>query len=402
MIFKVFAWLPRRHRNFFLYLLMSFDFLLGFTIEAASANGLNLPGRLSQLYSFEFSLDYQTDTPILLRGHFSGIWQNHDKEFWNGIWERNREKVTVKLYGDGEEQLEKTGPEWRKSPRGIETRVLKQIEQVVYNTTFEFIGEKPGRLLYQFIPSLPLIDPLRFKKLSGIVEIDKKSGLPVRIYCWAEGSIGKWEMKFYSFNRAKKITVPFIPVLKLRIVNPEQRMSCVAWKRTTAILKTRLKQFGIDFRVKRIRGGLELDLSQKLAPRNLELLFSNGKVEIWTSKKVDENNLSEEKVFFIQGDAAQPIVLSQLVGVNRQLRVEPIFELPVEPKLKVCFPFLQENDYQLIALVINDIVLDAVNPVKKDECIFTNIGSEEVARIISALASQEPLSVTLKVNIISP
>ncbi len=383
-------------------LLIVLVFSPGGNLSIAETNGLNPAKMLAQLRAFEFSLDYQSDMPISLRGRFSGTWEGPDKESWRGYWERDGGKVRVELYARGDEQMEKEGAGWRKSPRGVETRVLEQIQQVVYNASFEFIGERSGRFLYQFRPNLPLVDPLGVKNLTGTVEIDKKSGLPLRIYCQEEGGSTRWEMRFYNFNRAKRIKIPFVPAVMVQLVNTgKRRVGCCGWKRAMTVLRSRLRRYGVDFRIKRGRNGIEVELSEKLAPRNLELLFSAGKVELWAGKWKKGDSVPGEKVFFVQGDVARAIVLNMLVAGNRQLTVEPVLDLPVEPRLRVRFPSIQGDAHGLIALVVNDVVLDVAPTVNGGECVFTNIGSDEFIRVVSVLAGEEPLPVSLKVNIVS-
>jgi hypothetical protein len=239
--------------------------------------------RLARLQSFRFTLYFHTDTPFPIEVRFSGVHELADREVWSGYMRRRDEVSKVELRAEGPDQYEKEHPGWRRTIRGIETRVLEQGEGAFRGRRLEFTGSEHGRYRFTFKPDLPILDPTQTKKLTGFMEVDPYSGLPVRLYCSDSGKTAEWELRLGRFNRAGSVEVPYQPAMTVD-ARPANALDRAGFDRTAAILNQRLAELGWDHRLRRTGRGLTLLLGQPKSRRQVELLFSRGRVEIWQGR----------------------------------------------------------------------------------------------------------------------
>lgn len=348
---------------------------------------------LARLRSFRFWLHYQSDAPVAIRARFAGKWQSPDREEWNGFWEGEGKREKVCLCASDDRQFELTPLGWQVAKRGLETKLLDQIQQVFHGATLELIGEERGKYLYRFRPNLPLIDPGGVKGLKGIVEVDHYSGLPVRIYCVDEQKRNEWELRLDRFNRAGSVKIPFVPVLRATLSSVGYRWTCGERKRAMVIMEERLKELGVDFRMSWGRAGIDLAIDRMIARPGLELLFSVGRVEVWRGEEIQQTLSDSEgkNAIPIAGDEARKVILRTLLGQNGSLYAEPEFDLPVEPKLRVSFNSGLIEEGGLVVLVVDGIAISIGKADGEKGFVFTDIGGKEKVGIIAALANHPAL-----------
>ncbi len=391
----------------------------GFILPTSFSSPTLLLENLSRQRSFCFSLSYRTDSPLSLRAQFKGKWENPDKESWVGFWEREGVMENVRLSAVDERQLELTPAGWRITARGLEARVLEQLQQVFYGAVFKPWGEKRGRLLYQFIPNLPLIDPEGTKGLIGIVEIDKVTQLPIRIWCYDEEKTAEWEMRFGRFNRAGRVEMPFIPLFKCKLSPVGIRLTRDEKRKTAMILKNRLKELGVGYRMKWGCKALDLTLDRPLPFPSLELLFSQGRVELWSGWLISqgekwEPGVRSSLILPIAGDVAKMVALDSLIAENSSLSAKPELNLPFQPQLRISVlsrrdtasapptllsgeasgcspPDSRRKAPAVVALLVNGMVVGIGKEKGAGEFLFDDIGGEEKLRIIAVLANYPPL-----------
>ncbi len=377
--------------------------LTGCALPVVRSSGVGFPPpdnrcwkRLLGLRSFEFFLRYQTGSPFALTARFFGSWQSPDRELWKGYWEREGERSWVHLRAGGETQFEQHGDNWRVGPRGIETSILQQMEQVLLMANLEFVGEEGGREIYRFKPNLPLIDWTGTMGLIGRLEIDKRNGLPVRIYCADSNRSGEWELRLLKFNRAKKVFLPFVAARRVRAVVTGGAWGCREKRMVTAIIRDRLAELGIDHRLKTHTNCLSLEINREMGMPLLRLLFGPGQVEIWSGIWAENSHPSGVAV---AGDMAKKVVLEEVLASNGEFRATVDITLPVEPKLKIFLPGDQkEKEDKLLILVLDGVALGIGEKVEEGEYVFTGIGGEERVKVIAALANHSPLPVQLELS----
>ncbi len=359
--------------------------------------------KLADLRSFCFTLQYHSEVPVVIRAQLKGKWQAPDKEEWNGFFERDGKKEKIHLFASDVREFELTRSGWQVRPRGLETRILEQIQQVFLGETLEFIREERGKYLYRFKPNLPLIDPQGIKGLKGIVEVDRHSKLPVRIYCADENKKSEWELRLFP-NRAGLVKIPFVPVLQVLLLSPDYRWTCGERRKAAGIIKQRLKEMGVDFRMKWGRTGVDLAIDRRITHQGLKLLFSSGRVEIWTGKIVSDSEDPKLKTLPVGGDEAKKVCLGTLLGDNGSLYAEADLDLPAEPRLRVRYKEhpawrIPESDTGVIVLIIDGVAIGIGKPGTDDGFIFTDIGSKENVWIIAALTNHPPLTRKFDVTI---
>ena len=342
--------------------------------------------RLTNLRSFEFTLSFHTDMPFPIGVRFSGRREQPDREVWSGQMRRGTEVSVVELRAEGPDQYEKERSVWRRTMRGIETRVLEQGEGAFRGRPFEFVGTERGRYKFAFKPDLPILDPTRSKKLTGIMEVDPHSGLPVRLYCSDSARTAEWELRLGRFNRAGSVDVPYQPAMTVD-ARPTKALSRAAFGRTVAILNQRLAELGWEHRLRRTSRGLTLLLGQPKSRRQIDLLFSRGSVEVWQGSWVlsGEETTGMGAIVEVGGDASRRVVLERLLARNEQIAAEVRTNTPLAAALVTSV--VAPDTGEPAILVVNHVALSAAGPTPEGKLVFDDIGSEDDVRVIAALAT---------------
>jgi hypothetical protein len=338
--------------------------------------------RLAHLRSFGFTLSFHTDMPLPIEVGFSGVREREDREVWSGYMRRRTEVSKVELRADGPDQYEKEHSGWRRTMRGIETRVLEQGEGVFRGRSLEFTGTQHGRYLYAFKPELPILDPTRTKKLTGVMEVDARSGLPVRLYCSDSAGTAVWELRLGRFNRAGSVDVPFEPAMTVD-ARPARPLNRADFGRAVALVRERLARLGWEHRLGRTSRGLTLLLRQTKSRRQVELLFSKGSVEIWQGRWIATGESTDAAVE-VGGDAARRVVLERRLAANEQIAAEVRATTPLVAALAA--PVALPDNRGPAILVVDGVAMSAAGSDPDGKLVFQDIGNEDDVRVIAALA----------------
>ncbi|MEO0079906.1 MAG: hypothetical protein ABIK44_04430, partial [candidate division WOR-3 bacterium] len=346
---------------------------------------------------------YRTDFPFPLAAECRGTWQNPGRELWHIRWQRDGKWSRTVMVGVEENQFEQSGSAWRRTGRGIETDILEQARAVAGNATWELVEEREERLIYRFRPVLPLLDPTGRKSFVGIVVIDRSSGVPVTIHCRDSTKTAEWELRLFGFNRPARIPEPFVAAQRVR-AEPEKRVGGKVLTGAVRTITARLTDLDWEYRLRRIREGLELLFTEAHQRRLLELLFSVCRVEIWQAVRLLEGQegLDSLPVVFVGGDAARRIALKKLVATNPGLEAVPDLSLPVEPKLAITLhPSLLDTS-ATYALVVDGKAQSVVVPepgLQGWTLRFAGLGNEEAVKVVAACARHEPLPTDFSVTV---
>ena len=339
--------------------------------------------RLAQLRSFGFTLSFHTDMPFPIEVRFSGIREQADREVWSGYMGRRSEVSKVELRAEGSDQYEREQSGWRRTMRGIETRVLEQGEGAFRGRPLEFIGTERGRYRFAFKPDLPILDPTQTKQLTGVMEVDSRSGLPVRLYCSDSAKTAEWELRLGRFNRAGSVSIPYEPAMTVD-ARPTERVSREAFNRAIATIDERLSKLGWEHRLSRTSHGLVLLLRQPKSRRQVELLFSRGNVEVWQGRWIGTGESADAAVE-VGRDAARRVVLEHRLAANEQIAAEVRTTTPVAAALvtSVALP----DSHGLAILVVDRAALSAASSGPDGKLVFQDIGNADDVSVIAALAN---------------
>jgi hypothetical protein len=366
-------------------------------------DGAGAWARLAQVRSFEFTLNFHTDSPFPIEVRFSGTCELPDREAWSGFMRRRTEVSRVELRAEGSDQYEKDGSNWRRTLRGIETRVLEQGEGAFRGRSLVFAGTERGRYQYTFKPDLPILDPTRTKRLAGVMEVDPRSGLPVRLFCSDSAGTAEWELRLGRFNHAGAVLVPYQPAMTV-VARPARAMSRAEFGRAAGILNQRLAKLGWDCRLRRTRQGLELLLGQPKSHRQVELLFSCGSVEVWEGRwEVSGEPAAETlqgtraEVLEVGGDAARRFVPARRLGGNAQLGAGVKADTPLAAGLEVSVAVSDTGESAV--LVVDGVAMSAARPDRGGRLVFQDIGTEDDVRVIAALADGGVIPVSFNVTV---
>jgi hypothetical protein len=338
--------------------------------------------RLAQLESFGFTLSFHTDMPLSIEVKFSGVREQADREVWSGYMGRRAEMSRVELRAEGPEQYEKEPSGWHRTLRGIETRVLEQGEGALGGKPLKFMRAEHGRYLFAFKPDLPILDPSQTKRLTGVMEVDSRSGLPVRLYCSDSAKTAEWVLRLGRFNRAGSVSIPYEPAMTVD-ARPTVRLNRTAFGRTAAILNQRLAKLGWDCRLRGTARGLTLLLRQPKSRRQVELLFSRGNVEVWQGRWIGVGESSDAAIE-VGGDAARRVVLQRLLAANEQIAAAVRTTTPQAAALvtSVALP----DNRGLAVLVVNRTAMSAASSGPDGKLVFQDIGNADDVSVIAALA----------------
>jgi hypothetical protein len=339
--------------------------------------------RLAQLQSFGFGLSFHTDMPLPIEVRFSGAREQPDREAWSGSMRRRGEVSRVELRAEGTEQYERELSGWRRTMRGIETKVLEQGEGAFRSRPLQFIGTERGRHRFAFKPDLPILDPTQTKRLTGVMEVDVRSGLPVRLYCSDSAKTAEWELRLGRFNRAGSVGVPYEPAMTVD-ARPTKGLGRTAFGRTTAILNQRLVRLGWDYRLRGTARGLTLLLRQPKSRRQVDLLFSRGSVGVWQGRWIVTGESTHAAVE-VGGDASRRVVLEHVLAANEQIAAEVRTTTPLAAALLTSVALPDTGGPAV--LVVDRTAISAASPDPDGKLMFRDIGSEDDARVIAALAN---------------
>ena len=348
--------------------------------------------RLAHLRSFGFTLSFHTDMPLPIEVRFSGAREQADREVWSGYMRRRTEMSRVELRAEGPEQYEREPSGWRRTMRGIETKVLEQGEGAFRGRPFEFVGTQRGRYRFVFKPDLPILDPTQTKKLTGVMEVDPRSGLPVRLYCSDAAKAAEWELRLGRFNRAGSVDVPYEPAMTVD-ARPTRPLSRTAFGSAVAIINARLVKLGWEHRLRRTSRGLVLLLGQPKSRRQVESLFSRGNVEVWQGRWIGTGESTDAAVGLggpgrtveVGGDASRRVLLEHLLAANEQIAAEVQTTTPLTAALVTSVATSEAGEPAI--LVVDNSALSAASSDPDGKLVFRDIGNEDDVRVIAALAA---------------
>jgi hypothetical protein len=354
--------------------------------------------RLNSVKSFRFDLRYHTDVPFKIAADFDGARENSDREAWEGDWWRGGEHGRVLLRAAGATQYEREGAGWRRVQRGLETRILDQAEPVLRGVRLRHLRSEHGRHVYEFEPEVPILDPTQTRRLFGLVEIDSRSGLPLRVYCHDSSKTAEWELRFAGFGRAARIEVPFLPAQETE-AEPDRRLGRAEWGQALRVLDDRLARLGVEYRLRRTRSGLTLELDRAFSAAQTALLLGAGRVEVWAGRRATDSLPSDSlRVVGLAGDAARLMALTRRVATAEDLEVEPRLELPVDPKLGVKLRGSRAvaDSGSTFVLLVDARALGTALSDRTGDLLFRDLGSEDAVRIVAALAESGALPAGFK------
>jgi len=339
--------------------------------------------RLAQLRSFGFFLSFHTDVPFPIEVKFNGAREQADREVWTGYMRRGTEVTEVELRAEGKDQYEKEQSGWRRAMRGIETRVLEQGGGAFRGQRLEFVGSEHGRYRFEFRPDLPILDPTQTKKLTGVMELDPRSGLPVRLYCSDPARTAEWELRLGRFNRVGSIHVPYEPAMTV-FAHPTRRLNRDALARAAAMVGKRLAELGWENRLRQDGRGLVLLLGQQKSRRQVELLFSLGSVEVWQARWLGIGETADAAVE-VGGDASRRVVLERRLAASGQLG--PQVRTPTPLTAALATSIVCPDTSLPVVLLVDSLALSTASSDADGKLVFHDVGNEDDVRVIAALAS---------------
>jgi hypothetical protein len=302
----------------------------------------------------------------------------------------------VELRAAGTDQYELRDGAWEHAERGTETRILEQAAAVVLGDSLRLVDWNARRLVYAFEPFAPIINPGRTKQLRGVLEVDRRTGLPLRVACRDSAGTAELEIRFGRFGRAGRVGLPFAPVLRLLLrPGPNSRRANV--RLADGILRARFDRLGWPYRLTANRQGWTLELGRAVPPGDLALALAVGRVELRLADWAAESTPSGGSVVHVGGDAARRVAVGDLLATNRQVSAAADLSLPMSPALVIDGAALRGvvADERLVALVVDGIVLSATS-LPQTPLRFGDVGNSATVRILAVLAENASLPFVLQ------
>ncbi len=349
--------------------------------------------RLGDHNSFRFRLEYYTDSPLPVSARYSGTWLKPDREAWDGDWTRGGERRAVRLRAAGERQYEFADGSWVPTLRGVETRIIEQLRQVVRDPRPKLESSTDAAYTFTFNPGMRFLDPAGAKRFSGRAEVDTRLGVPLRVTGEDSAGTAACTFEFFDFDRPGRIELPFVAGQTVEL-KPVRRMPLFSRGRTQRAITARLDRMGWVSRAAWRGRVLRLQLDEAKPGHVVSLLATRGLVEVWQCRRAGGDSPERPgTVLAVGGDASQRIVLEQRVGSNTELLAEVLAPLPVAPVLRVRSAGAVPG--QLAALVVDGQALALATIAESGAIDFGDIGSIETVRALAALAATRPLPVGL-------
>jgi hypothetical protein len=349
--------------------------------------------RLEDHSSFRFRLEYRTDSPLAVSAQYSGLWLAPDREAWDGDWTRGGERRAVRLRAAGDQQYDFAGDTWAQSLRGVETRIIEQLRQVVRDPRPKLESSTDAAYIFTFNPGLRFLDPAGAKHFSGQAEVDARLGVPLRVTGVDSAGTAACTFEFFDFDRPGRIELPFVSGQTVEL-EPVRRMPLFSRGRTQRAIKVRLERMGWVSRAAWRGRVLRLQLEEGKPGHVVSLLAQRGLVEVWQCRRAGGDSPEQPgTALSVGGDASQRVVLEQRVGSNAELLAEVLAPLPVSPVLRVRTAGAVPG--QLAALVVDGQALALATIAESGVIDFGDIGSIETVRALAALTATRPLPVGL-------
>lgn len=355
--------------------------------------------QLKRQKSFQFHLNFKTDIPALIEAEFKGRVILPDREERTGFWNRLNEKVAVQLKGIGDFQYEKKDGIWEIHPRGEESNILIQIERILLFSEFELKAQNSQQMVFNFKPNLIFLDPTQSKRMNGLLTINNSNLLPIKITVSDSARTAFWEIQFFNFNRQNKISLPFTPRVIIQLTSDSKIDN-----RTKTLLLDRFQQLGFQAKVKVYRSNLgpllEVQLEKDISETQLNLITSQGKVEIYAGDWLEPKNISDtERVKYFQ---FKPVKLYELILTNQAIESasanldqgpEPVLELYLKAKIKPA------EKGKLLFLLLDDTIIGYTQVFENqaiDKLQFKAIGDVTKTKTIAVIINSGLIKPALK------
>ncbi len=355
--------------------------------------------QLKNQKSFQFHLNFKTDTPALIEAEFKGRVILPDQEERIGLWNRLGEKVAVDLKGIGDFQYEKKEGKWEIHPRGEESNILIQIERILVFSEFELKSKDSRQMVFNFKPNLIFLDPTQSKRMNGLLTINNSNLLPINITVSDSARTAFWEIRFSNFNRQNKISLPFTPKVMIQLIADSKIDN-----RTKTLLLDRFQQLGFQARVKVCRSNLgpllEVQLEKDISETQLNLVTSQGKVEVYSGDWLEPKIIPDtQQVKYFQ---FKPVRLYELILTNQAIESasanldqgpEPVLELYLKAKIK------SVEKGRLLFLLLDDAIIGYTQVFDNqtiDKLQFKAIGDVTKTQTIAVIINSGMMKLPLK------
>jgi hypothetical protein len=183
-----------------------------------------------------------------------------------GIWEQEGQELMFAYIGLQDREYSRKDNEWESTSRGEQSDVLVQIERLLQFDKFEYQGVN-GIYTYHFKANIPFLAPGRWKEMIGIMEISKRTYLPVRIWAGLPDSSVSWTIELFDYNKSKEIQPP--RVAWHGFIIPDKN------KDHGQLIKKRLQAMDIDFRLQKDEEGYRLTVPEYYTLEDIEGYFAN-------------------------------------------------------------------------------------------------------------------------------
>jgi hypothetical protein len=359
--------------------------------------------QLKYQHSFRFHLHFKTDLPTPIEAEFDGKVILPNQEERTGVWDRIGEKTSTQIKGIGDFQYEKMGSKWEIHPRGEESNILVQIERILVHSDFELKSQDSKQMAFSFKPNLIFLDPSQAKPMTGTLIIKVSSLLPEEITVSDSTKTAIWEIRFSDYNRIKNIAMPFVPKLRIQIGAES--------KTETQKIIDRFQRIGFQARARTFSSTfgpiIEIQLEQDISETQLNLIISQGKVEIYSGEWISGSTVISPDTSLIKIYETRPVLLKEMLIANKDIEradadftqgPKPILELYLKPQAKAKLNNHIRNGRTILFILFNDEILGLKSFEQNqaiDKITFEGIGDvtkvSTIAAIINSGLIKQPL-----------
>ncbi len=206
---------------------------------------------LQNANSFRYQYQFRSDRPHRISAYFQGAIILPTQEERNGEYVVNDKKriVKIKARGNYQYQYQAKSRQWQLKPRDEEGDLFMTLNRVIANAKYYLIEENEAALKYTFHPNVAFLDPTFSTQIKGYIVVDKKLGLPQKIFAHDSLQVIYWQIDFFDFNRVGGIKFPFLPNTELQLIST-QRPSQAEKNKISQALKRRLELSGESFEIR--------------------------------------------------------------------------------------------------------------------------------------------------------
>ncbi|MBN2621514.1 hypothetical protein JXB22_10550 [candidate division WOR-3 bacterium] len=310
-------------------------------------------------FSYQRSFSYRyTMKTATVRAQGQGECVIDRGEHIHGTWEQAGQVLPFEYFGIRDREYSKQDDQWVSALRGEQSDILTQVERLLQFDEFEYQGADRV-YTYRFKANIPFLAPGRWKEMIGVMEMSKRTFLPIRIWAGLPDSSVSWTIELFDYNKKKSIDAPRMPWHSFHIQGEHANLD--------RSIKDRLHAAEIEHRLEPYADGFLLHVPEYYTLEDIEVFLADHTI---TGYRLTREKEQAIMIGYLRNDKNIPIFCAETLFThmdikNMSIKIDPAYRplLFITLKQKKHFP-------SEIAVAV-DGVIQQLGVLDSDEKIST-------------------------------